>query len=51
VLASPHVLIGTIDEMATTLQERRDRWGFSYVTFVADAAEAVAPLVERLAGS
>jgi probable F420-dependent oxidoreductase len=51
VLASPHVLIGTIDEMAATLQERRDRWGFSYITFVADAADAVAPLVQRLAGS
>lgn len=51
VLASPHVLIGTIDEMATTLQERRDRWGFSYVTFVADAVDTVAPLVNRLAGT
>jgi len=51
VLASPHVLIGTIDEMAATLQERRDRWGFSYVSFVADAVDTVAPLVNRLAGT
>ena len=51
ILASPHVLIGTIDDMATTLQERRDRWGFSYVSFVADAVDTVAPLVNRLAGT
>jgi probable F420-dependent oxidoreductase len=51
VLASPHVLVGTIDEMAATLQARRERWGFSYITFVADAAETVAPLVTRLANT
>jgi probable F420-dependent oxidoreductase len=51
VLASPHVLIGTIDEMATTLQERRTRWGFSYITFVAAAVDTVAPLVHRLAST
>src|SRR5262245_27386997 len=51
VLASPHVLIGTLDEMATTLQERRDRWGFSYVTFSAEAVDTIAPLVRRLAGT
>jgi hypothetical protein len=37
--------------MAITLRERRDRWGFSYVTFVADAVDTVAPLVNRLAGT
>ena len=51
VLASPHVLIGNPDEMVATLQERRDRWGFSYVTFSADAVDTVAPLVKRLAGT
>jgi len=51
VLASPHVLIGTIDEMAATLHERRERWGFSYVTFVADAVDTVAPLVGKLTGT
>jgi probable F420-dependent oxidoreductase len=51
VLASPHVLIGTINEMATTLEERRDRWGFSYITFAADAVDTVAPLIRQLAGN
>jgi probable F420-dependent oxidoreductase len=51
VLGSPHVLIGTIDEMTTTLQTRRDRWGFSYITFLADATDTVAPLVQRLTGT
>jgi hypothetical protein len=45
------VLIGTIDEMATTLRERRDRWGFAYLTFVADAVDTVAPLINQLAGT
>jgi hypothetical protein len=51
VLASPHVLIGTINEMATTLEERRDRWGFSYITFAADAVDTIAPLIRQLAGN
>ena len=52
VLASPHFLVGTVDEMAADLVERRSRWGISYWTLVgADALDAFAPVVQRLAGS
>ena len=49
-LASPHALFGTVDECVATLEARRERWGFSYVTLPAEAAEEMAPVVERLAG-
>ncbi len=51
VLASPHVLIGTTDEMTATLEERRERWGISYHVFQPDVADAVAPIVAKLAGT
>ena len=47
----PHVLIGSVDAICDQLVERRERYGISYVTFGARAAEAVAPVVERLAGT
>ena len=50
-LTMPHALIGTIDEMADSLQAWRERWGISYVTWSLDAMETLAPLVERLTGS
>ncbi len=46
----PHALIGTVDEICADLEARRERWGFSYVVVQADAAEAFAPVVARLAG-
>ena len=49
-LASPHALFGTVDECVATLEERRERWGFSYVTIPAEAAVEMAPVVERLTG-
>ncbi len=51
VLASPHVLIGSIDEICATLDERRDRWDLSYYVFNDDSIDTVAPIVERLAGN
>jgi len=51
VLASPHVLIGSIDEICATLDERRDRWDLSYYVFNDDSIDTVAPIVERLAGT
>lgn len=51
VLASPHVLIGTVDEICDTIRERRDRWDLSYYVFNDDAIDTVAPIVARLAGS
>lgn len=51
VLASPHVLIGSVDQIADTLRERRDRWDLSYYVFNDDSIDAVAPIVEQLAGT
>ncbi len=51
VLASPHFLVGTVDQMVADLVERRSRWGISYWTLVGgEAIEAFAPVVQRLAG-
>src|SRR5215208_4353443 len=50
VLESPVVLIGSVDEIAETLQERRERYGFSYIVVLEPAVEAFAPVVERLTG-
>jgi probable F420-dependent oxidoreductase len=50
VLEVPHFLIGTIDQLADDLIARRDRYGISYVIVPGDAAEQLAPLVERLTG-
>jgi probable F420-dependent oxidoreductase len=46
----PLALIGTIDEMCDTIEQRRARWGFTYWIVPDDAMEAFAPIVERLAG-
>ena len=50
-LASPHVLIGTPDQMADDLRQRRERYGFSYFTVVEGYLDALAPVVARLAGT
>lgn len=49
-LGSPHALFGTVDECIATLEERRERWGVSYVTIPAEAAVDFAPVVESLTG-
>ena len=50
-LASPHALAGSVDEIAETLVERRERWGISYLGLSVDALDAMAPVVARLAGT
>jgi alkanesulfonate monooxygenase SsuD/methylene tetrahydromethanopterin reductase-like flavin-dependent oxidoreductase (luciferase family) len=47
----PHFLIGTVDELVDDLRARRERFGFSFVVVPGDAAEAFAPVVERLIGT
>ncbi len=47
----PHALVGTVDAICDRLIERRERYGISYVTFAARVMDAVAPIVERLAGT
>ena len=49
-LGSPHALFGTVEECIATLEERRERWGISYITIPAEAAVEFAPVVEQLAG-
>ncbi len=51
ILEMPHFLIGTVDEMVTDLQKRKERYGISYVMVPGEVAEAFAPVLERLAGT
>lgn len=51
VLDYPLAWIGTEDQIVESLQARRDRWDVSYLVVQADAMEAAAPIVARLAGT
>jgi probable F420-dependent oxidoreductase len=51
VLAIPHFLIGTVDEIVDDLRSRRDRFGISYVIVPGEVVETFAPVVERLSGT
>lgn len=51
VAESPFALIGSPAEIADTLVERRERYGFSYVIVGAAEIDAFAPVVARLAGT
>jgi len=50
ILQHPNVLLGSVDTICDTLQERRERYGFSYITVGGDNAQAMAPVVAKLAG-
>lgn len=50
-LGSPHALVGTVEQLVETLHGHRERWGISYVGISADAMDAFAPVVARLAGT
>ncbi len=43
-------LMGTLDEMCTTLLRRRETLGISYLMVFEEMMEALAPVVERLTG-
>jgi probable F420-dependent oxidoreductase len=49
-LASPAMLIGSVDEIVETLLKRRERLGFSYITVFDRDMQVFAPVVARLAG-
>lgn len=49
-LASPHFLIGTLEQMAADLLERRERWGISYFSVREESMTELGPVVSRLAG-
>jgi probable F420-dependent oxidoreductase len=50
VLNSPHMAIGTVDEIVEQFETARERWGFSYLEVSSSDSDAVAPLLERLNG-
>jgi len=49
VLAMPSVFIGSLDEIAEQMEERRARYGFSYYVVSDRQLDRAAPLVARLA--
>ncbi|MEQ8839570.1 MAG: TIGR03621 family F420-dependent LLM class oxidoreductase [Acidimicrobiales bacterium] len=50
--ASPLLLIGSVDQIVRQLEERRERWGFSYfIVQGIETAMALEPVVARLAGT
>lgn len=50
VLDSLQVLIGTVDQIADTLRQRRERLGISYIQIGDAHIETLAPVIQRLAG-
>ncbi|MEP1124277.1 MAG: TIGR03621 family F420-dependent LLM class oxidoreductase [Ilumatobacter sp.] len=50
-LASPHTMVGSAEQVADELVEQRERWQGSYVTVQSDALESFAPVVAALAGT
>lgn len=51
ILEHPNCLVGSLEEVADRLVERRERYGISYVTVNDSVMEAFAPIVDRLAGT
>lgn len=49
-LEVPHFMIGTVDQIVEDLEKRRERYGVSHVVVPDDAADQLAPVVERLTG-
>jgi probable F420-dependent oxidoreductase len=49
-LATPYVMIGSVEGLVEKLLSARDRWGFSHYTVRANAMDAFAPVVAALAG-
>jgi len=48
---TPLALIGTHDQIAETIVERRERYGFTYIVVQEAGMDDFAPVVERLAGT
>lgn len=51
VLEAPAILLGSFEEMAATLRQRRERWGISYITLQGPDAMEMAPLIAELSGT
>ncbi len=50
VLASPFILAGSVEEILDRLDQRRERWGFTYYTVEQPEARALAPVLAKLNG-
>jgi isopenicillin N synthase-like dioxygenase len=50
VLASPHIAVGSVQQIVEQLESARERWGFSYIEVSSSDADAIAPVLERLRG-
>jgi len=50
VLQSPFILVGSAAEMIDRLEQRRQRWGYSYFVVQQDQLDAFAPVVAALSG-
>lgn len=51
VLAAPYLLIGSVAQIVEELQERRERFGISYITVADEYMDVFSPVVARLAGT
>lgn len=49
-LASPHILVGSVDQICAELHERRERHGISRISIPPETIDDFAPVVARLAG-
>ncbi len=50
IVGTPYLLHGSLRRLESLLERRREAWGLNSYTFPVRAMEAMAPLVERLAG-
>lgn len=50
-LASPYMLIGSIEQLIERIQRLREQFGISYFVLDADYMEVLAPVVAHLAGA
>ena len=51
ILESPQFVVGSVDQIVADLQERRERYGISYITVFGDSLDEFSPVVARLAGT
>jgi probable F420-dependent oxidoreductase len=49
-LASPYLLIGSVEQIAERIQRSREQFGISYIVVGSENMESFAPVVARLAG-
>jgi hypothetical protein len=50
-MVTPHALFGSVEQMCDDLEQRRERWGASFVVLPGPSMEIMAPVVERLSGT